>query len=310
MAIVRERIYLPTERSFRLLHWTDNLRDVDLILSPQNRLRIDGEGKHWHYHEAVELTYFDSGEGTRFVGDRIQPFQRGDLVLLGSDLPHYWHTRGRSSGWSLQWHLPPAHHFWAFPETKMLTTYFKSAARGIQFNGHTAERLCAQLCAMAFIDGLDQLGMLFRLFALAASAPENDRKFISANSFSLSAVSLHQSAMQAAIGFLLANFQKEIRLADLLEVTRMSRATFSRQFMIHSGKTLGQFLQQIRLDAACRDLAETDLPIIDIALGSGFSQVSFSTAFSAACSSAVPLTTAAVARDAKPRHLSGLRQDK
>jgi AraC-like DNA-binding protein len=55
----------------------------------------------------------------------------------------------------------------------------------------------------------------------------------------------------------------------------MSRPTFSRQFRIHSGKTLGQFLQQIRLDAACRELAETNKPIIDIALGVGFSQVSF-----------------------------------
>lgn len=275
MPIIRERIHLPSGQSFRLLHWAENLHDVDLIVSPQKRVRFDGEGNHWHYHEAFELTYFESGEGTRFVGDRIQPFHRGDLVLLGSNLPHYWHTRGRSSGWSLQWHLPPAHHFWAFPETKVLAEYFASAARGIQFSGETADRLCAELRALGVNEGLAQLGMMFRMFALAAEAPEGDRAFISANSFSLSAVSLHKSAMQAAIGYLLANFKKDIRLGNLLEVTKMSRPTFSRQFRIHSGKTLGQFLQQIRLDAACRELAETDAPVIDVALGSGFSQVSF-----------------------------------
>ena len=275
MAIIRERIHLSSGQSFRLLHWTENLHDVEVIVSPQKRLRFDGEGNHWHYHEALELTYFEAGEGTRFVGDRIQPFQKGDLVLLGSNLPHYWHTRGRSSGWSLQWHLPPAHHFWAFPETKMLAEYFASAARGVQFIGRTAERLCTELRSLAETEGLAQLGQIFRMFALASKAPEGDRMFISGNSFSLSAVSLHQSAMQAAIGYLLANFSKDIRLANLLEVTRMSRPTFSRQFRIHSGKTLGQFLQQIRLDAACRELAETNKPIIDIALGVGFSQVSF-----------------------------------
>ncbi len=275
MSIVRERIYLPSGQLFRLLHWSENLHDVELVHSPRERLQLEGEGKHWHYHEAFELTYFESGEGTRFVGDRIQPFQRGDLVLLGSNLPHYWHTRGRSTGWSLQWHLPAAHHFWAFPETKMLAAYFKSAARGIQFHGHTAEQLARELRGLADTEGLAQLGLLFRLFALAAEAPEQEREFISANSFSLSAVSLHQSAMQAAIGFLLANFKKDIRLGDLLKVTHMSRPTFSRQFRIHSGKTLSQFLQQIRLDAACRELAETDNAIIDVALGNGFSQVSF-----------------------------------
>lgn len=275
MPIVRERIHITSGQTFRLLHWSENLHDVELVLSSQKRLRFEGEGNHWHYHEAFELTYFESGEGTRFVGDRIQPFQRGDLVLLGSNLPHCWHTRGRSSGWSLQWHLPPAHHFWSFPETKILADYFKSAARGIRFSGRTAERLCVDLCALAHTEGLGRLGFLFRLLAQASEAPESEYEILSANSFSLSATSLHQGAMQTAIGFLLANFKKDIRLGDILEVTHMSRSTFSRQFRIHSGKTVGQFLQQIRLDAACRELAETENPIIDVALGSGFSQVSF-----------------------------------
>lgn len=275
MSLVRERIYLTDGHLFRLLHWSENLYDVELVLSPRERLHFEGEGKHWHYHEAYELTYFESGEGTRFVGDRIQPFQRGDLVLLGSNLPHYWQTRGRSSGWSLQWHLPATHHFWAFPETKMLAPFFNSAARGIQFRGRSAEELAVTLRTLADTKGLAQLGLLFRLFALAAEAADSDWEYISANSFSLSSVSLHQSAMQAAIGFLLANYKKDIRLNDLLKVTHMSRPTFSRQFRIHSGKTLSQFLQQIRLDAACRELVETNHAIIDVALNSGFSQVSF-----------------------------------
>ena len=116
MPAVREKILVPAGQSFRLLRWQDNLHDVDLVLSPRHSVRIVGEGEHWHYHEAFELTFFESGEGTRFVGDQIQPFQRGDLVLLGANLPHYWHTRGRSAGWSVQWHLPPTHPFWTLPE--------------------------------------------------------------------------------------------------------------------------------------------------------------------------------------------------
>jgi AraC-like DNA-binding protein len=55
----------------------------------------------------------------------------------------------------------------------------------------------------------------------------------------------------------------------------MSKPTFSRQFKKHCGKTLSDFVQQVRLDAACHELAETDHPIIDVALGNGFSQISF-----------------------------------
>lgn len=275
MAVVQERIQLPEGQSFRLLHWHDNLREVDLIISPQRSVRIAGEGEHWHYHEALELTYFETGEGTRFIGDQIQRFECGDLVLLGENLPHYWHARGRSSGWSVQWHLPPTHHFWVFPETVELSNFFEGAARGIQIRGRTAEQLSAQFPQIAATQGLERLGLLFRLFSTAASAPRRDLAYVSKNSFSLSVESRHQAAMQAAIRFLLANFRMEIRLQEILAISRMSKPTFSRQFKKHSGKTMSEFLQQIRLDAACRDLAETDRPVIDVALGSGFSQISF-----------------------------------
>jgi AraC-like DNA-binding protein len=81
--------------------------------------------------------------------------------------------------------------------------------------------------------------------------------------------------MRAAMRFLLTNYRDEIHHSQVLEVTRMSKSTFCRYFKNHSGKTLEKFLQQLRVDAACRELAETDKPIIEVALGCGFSQISF-----------------------------------
>ena len=44
----------------------------------------------WHYHNEVELIHFKRGEGTQFIGDNIKRFKAGDVVLVGSNLPHYW----------------------------------------------------------------------------------------------------------------------------------------------------------------------------------------------------------------------------
>ena len=43
----------------------------------------------WHYHIEAELIYFKKGNGTQFIGDHIQNFNDGDLILVGSNLPHY-----------------------------------------------------------------------------------------------------------------------------------------------------------------------------------------------------------------------------
>lgn len=275
MTFYREQIQIPSGHSFRVLRWENNLRDVEQVVSPVHSVRIGGEGTHWHYHQALELTLFVSGAGTRFVGDRIQPFRSGDLVLLGENLPHYWHTRGPSSGISVQWHFPTTHPFWAWPESEFLGTYFKAAARGVQYCGRSAELLSTRLHQLLETEGLDQLGLLFRILAASAAAPAREQCFISDNSFSLASETRHRTAMQAAIRFVLIHFREKFRLQRILEETRMSKPTFSRQFKKHSGKSLSDFVQQVRLDAVCHELAETDHPIIDVALGNGFSHLSF-----------------------------------
>ena len=271
----KEQIELRGGQAYRVLRWTENLREVESVLSPYSSVRLGGEGNHWHYHNAYELTLFTAGEGTRFVGDHIAPFSPGDLVLLGANLPHYWHTRGASSGISVQWSFPPSHPLWSFPEAEILVRHFKSAARGIQFRGTTANLLTAQLHQLVATERLDRLGLLLRSLATAAAAPARDFTYLSAQAFSLTTESRHQTAMRTAMQFLLSHFRSELRLEQVLEATQMSKPTFSRQFKKHSGKSLNEFLQQIRLDAACRDLVETDHSIIDVALASGFSQISF-----------------------------------
>ncbi len=272
---VRERIQLPAGHSMRVLRWEKSVRDVWLVLSPYRSIRFNGEGAHWHYHQALELTVFTSGHGTRFVGDSIETFEAGDLVLLGENLPHYWHALGATAGISVQWHFPEGHPFWAFPETQNTSECFSAARRGLRFSGAAAHSLTGLLQQLCKVEGINRLALLLRILGAIVGAPEKDREYLSKQPFSLAPEWRHQTAMRSAIRFLVANFRDDIRLRQLLEVTGMSKATFSRQFRLHAGKPMGRFLQQIRLEAACRELTRTERPIIDIALASGYSEVSF-----------------------------------
>jgi len=271
----REPIEMPTGHSFRVLRWRHNMREIELVISPQRSVKLEGEGTHWHYHKAMELTLITSGEGMRFVGDRMQPFAAKDLVLLGEHLPHYWQARGALSGISLQWHFPLAHPFWVFAESENFGDYFHAATRGVHFTGEAARKLEILMRQIPEADGLHRLGLFFNILSICIAARDCDHAFISENSVLLSSESRHQLAMQAAVRYVLIHFREQITLSHLLQVTRMTKPTFSRQFMQRCGKTLSEFIQQVRLDAVCHELIKTDNSIVDAALANGFSHISF-----------------------------------
>ena len=43
----------------------------------------------WHFHTEYEIIYVKEGTGMRFVGNNAEKYADGDILLLGSDLPHY-----------------------------------------------------------------------------------------------------------------------------------------------------------------------------------------------------------------------------
>jgi len=271
-----EQITPAAGRSFRVLHWSDNLREVESLLDANHAERITGKGAHWHYHVEMELTTFTTGAGVFFAGDHIGPFDAGEVVLLGENLPHHWHMRGPSAGFSVQWNFPPEHPLWAFPETRPLADLFKRAGHGIRYGGRTANAVTAGLRDIArATTGLDRLGLLLRLLSRTAGAPAAEQTLLSRRSFSLPADSMHQEAIKEALRYLLANFRNVIRLDEVLRLTQMSKATFSLQFKKYSGKTFSEAVSQLRLQSACRELIETDRPVLAIALSCGFTEISF-----------------------------------
>jgi AraC-like DNA-binding protein/mannose-6-phosphate isomerase-like protein (cupin superfamily) len=275
MRAQRERIETPTGQSLRVIRWSRSLLNIEVLLGNGRTQTQRGEGLHWHYHSAMELTLFTSGAGIRFVGDHITPFEPGDIVLLGERLPHHWSVRGDSSGISVQWEFPPSHAIWSLPESQPLAQLFERARRGLQISGRTSKNLTPLILQLAGASGPDRLGLWFRTLALIHHSNDSDLTSLSSRPFDLPASSRHEQVITEAIRFVHANFRKPIRLNELLALTHMSKATFSRQFLRHAGKPLSAHLTSLRIQAAQEELRATDRSVLDIALGCGFTQLTF-----------------------------------
>lgn len=275
MQTPREDIRLGAGQTFRLLRWSRSVTRVEVVLAPDKVAPIQGHGDHWHYHPETELTLIQKGAGTRFVGDYIELFESGDLVLIGANVPHYWHLRGASAGLSLQWDLPLEHVIWSFNETTPLKALAEAARRGLHIRGATASAIRLLMDQLTALVGLPRLAHFLELLSVLASAPARDIRPLAAHPFSLSGTAEQQEAVRRAVSYIIANYREPVRLPDLLRLTGMSRPTFARQFRKHAGKSFSTFLNQVRLQAVCRSLRDSAEPIGNIALGNGFNQLSF-----------------------------------
>src|SRR6516164_9971066 len=56
----------------------------------------------YHAHPEFELVYIMEGFGKRIIGNKIDEFKKGDLVLIGPNVPHVWTSyesfKGDSAG--------------------------------------------------------------------------------------------------------------------------------------------------------------------------------------------------------------------
>jgi AraC-like DNA-binding protein/mannose-6-phosphate isomerase-like protein (cupin superfamily) len=270
-----EAITFAADETFRLLRWTRSVAHVAIVHGGVAK-PIHGYGDHWHYHRAMELTWIERGEGTRFVGDHIELYEAGDVVLIGANIPHYWHSRGPCAGWSVQWDFPPEHRIWMIGEAApLLRKLADSALYGLHMRGDMAIRLAREIAGLSSPAGLARLSAFFHLLAILSSALDGDVRRLAARPFSLHGTPEQQEAVSRAVSYILAHHKESVRLDELLRLTGMSRANFARQFKRHAGKSFSAFLNQTRLQGVCRALLETDEPIGSIALNHGFNQLSF-----------------------------------
>ena len=271
----RETINIPAGQSFRLIRWRSSVKEVESLLADGGRKPLKGEGNHWHYHPEMELTLVATGSGDRFTGDHIGHFAEGDLVLLGGMLPHHWHAAGKTSGLSLQWHFPVDHPLWQLPEADALRGLFQRAAGGLRLSGKVHGRIAGMMEELAGLTGLARFGRFVELLATLAAAPAGELEALASRSFLPPADATYQESMSRVLRHLVRHFREEIRLADVLEIAGLTKPTFSRQFRRHTGRSLSDFLIGIRLQAACRELSTTSRGVLEVALGCGFTQVSF-----------------------------------
>ncbi|WP_372647965.1 AraC family transcriptional regulator [Draconibacterium sp.] len=242
----------------------------------------------WHFHSEYEIVYVLEGIGTRFVADNIEEFSSGDFVLIASNLPHFWKSDTslykEDSTKRLKYIVIqfPNEFFQEamadYPEFYKVKELLKRSGRGISFTKEFADKARKKVLKVARSDGFDRLSYMLQLLQFMAKSTEY--RLLAGEYYQLEKHDFTSSRLTKVMHYLNTNYLKKVELKDVASVANMHPSAFCRYFKESSGKSLSEFVNEIRIGYACRLLLEGKMTVSQICFESGFNNLSnFNRAF-------------------------------
>ena len=234
-----------------------------------------------HFHSEYEIIYIKEGTGTRFLGNSIAKFQAGDILLIGSNLPHFmksdevYHSgnadlrvKGTIIQFEKEFMYSAINHYSHFVKIKHL---FQESQRGIYFAGASFPKLQDLIERIPLANGLNQL-MLF-LEILKEMSEIDNRQLISTTDF-VNETIYDTARIDKVISYLNKNYTRNITLEEIASFAAMNAAAFCRYFKSKTGKSFKNYILDMRIGYACKLLLMEDMSISQLSNECGFETIS------------------------------------
>lgn len=234
-----------------------------------------------HKHEVFELNYVENGDGVlRIVGDSAETIGNRELVLITSpDLEHVWEQDKcksediREITVQFFFDFNSSYSLFNRPPLLPIKRLFERARKGVAFTPETIEKVYPLLNSLSstkdkFYSVINFLTLLYEL-SLA-----DDTRELASSSFAKVDVDSESRRILKVKEYINKHYTEEIRLADMADLVGMSTTSFSRFFKLRSGKTLSDYVVEMRLGVAARQLVDTTNSVSEICYGCGFNTLS------------------------------------
>ncbi|WP_149304532.1 AraC family transcriptional regulator [Pareuzebyella sediminis] len=237
--------------------------------------------KVWHQHPELELVVIRKSTGTRFIGDSIEKFQEGEVVLIGKNLPHMWLNDEEyfQENSDLVAEAIAVHFtqdfmgpgFIKVPEMQSISKLFNRAEQGVKFiDLHV--RVIEQIEELSSLAPFEKAVRFIEILH-CLSRHENYR-LLSSSGFVNSFNSPENENLDKIYSYIFKNFNTPIHSKDVAKVAHMNPSAFSRFFKRIHRKTFTKYLNEIRIGYACKLLIERKNSISSVCYESGFNNIS------------------------------------
>lgn len=237
----------------------------------------------FHFHPECELVYIKEGKGKRIVGDSVEFFYEGDLVFLGSNIPHVWYSDEDyyKDDSELQSRAIVVYFnkkifgdlFYSLPETQLLKQMYHRAERGMRITGAAKDTVVGCIEQMPQSNGLPRIILLLEVMNILAKTQEFE--LLASIGYQHTYDSKDNHKLDEVFQYVSKNFGHEISLEEISSRCHLTPQSFCRFFKKRTQKTFIDFLSEFRVSHAKKLLAEKEeTGIAEIAYESGFNNIS------------------------------------
>ncbi|GAA3957146.1 AraC family transcriptional regulator [Mucilaginibacter dorajii] len=234
-----------------------------------------------HRHKEIQITWIQHGEGTLVAGNNMHDYSPGDVFVLGANLPHVFKSNPEYFAGNKQIEALTIFfstegslaHLFDLPELKVNKMFLQQHQQGFKVPHPVADKVCSIMTTLKNATGTAQLAEFFNLLnSLSCIKKRLDPLSTYGN---LPGITENEGIRIGNIyNFIMQHYGKQITLEDVAKVAFMTPESFCRYFKKHTGHTFISFLNEVRINEACKKLIAHKFESINIvASNCGFKSI-------------------------------------
>lgn len=232
-----------------------------------------------HRHREFELNFLSNCNGVRrVVGDSMETVGDFDLVLVGHGIEHGWEQHECKNSAIREITIQFSEDlfgdtFLGKNQMASIRNLLDESANGIVFPLTTILKVHSRLEKLTTTDS-GFAGLLEFMALLNEIAELGDYRPLASSTFASVSHACDSRRVQKVQDYITRNYKNEIRLADLASLVGMTPPAFSRFFKLRTGKSISDYIIDVRLGHASRMLVDSTTTIAEICYDCGFNNIS------------------------------------
>ncbi len=233
----------------------------------------------YHFHHECQLTYIMKGKGQRCTGDQLEDFESDELTFIGPGLPHVWYNSPTETDQeqnvqfiTLYFDPEALLSFCSLLfETSQLKDFLERSRQGMLFYGETKNKLKKILYKIFAVPEVQKTAYLFESLGILLHTQEYSK--LSNKPYIDGLAGKDGEIIFSIYTYVFENFSDDISLDEAAKLANLTKPSFCRFFKARTRKTFSKFVNEVRINEACRLLVQEENPITHIAYACGFNSL-------------------------------------